>query len=264
MPRGCAGRAGAAISATGRAPAAGASEALRVGAGEGGRLGLAETQQQFKVELRRRVAGRKLDRGGEVRDRGVDLRGATCAARRIDGEDALQRARLRGDGGVAGRRRPGQRVHRVGPGRLDLLLVGERLRKGDCPVVELKAAARGEVTSRAKDRPGEAAEARRRRPLRARGIELPNQPVLDPERLAELEKQMALVEQRITTSVDTTTVIEAKRSALAAHASQLDQSWWSRIPPELFSDVFGHETFIRAHDTTGTPVPEDDLFSGLR
>ncbi|MFI5041135.1 MAG: PIG-L family deacetylase [Acidimicrobiales bacterium] len=100
--------------------------------------------------------------------------------------------------------------------------------------------------------------------MRAQGIEFPSPPAPDPERLAQMEKQMALVEQRITTSVDTTSVIEAKRAALRAHASQLDESWLSRIPPELFTEVFGHETFIRASDTTGAPLPEDDLFAGLR
>jgi hypothetical protein len=28
--------------------------------------------------------------------------------------------------------------------------------------------------------------------------------------------------------------------------------------------MFGEETFIRAVDKTGTPIPEDDLFAGLR
>ena len=49
-----------------------------------------------------------------------------------------------------------------------------------------------------------------------------------------------------------------------AHASQLDESWWSRIPPDVWSEVFGEESFIRVRDTTRAPVPEDDLFAGLR
>ena len=55
-----------------------------------------------------------------------------------------------------------------------------------------------------------------------------------------------------------------KRDALAAHASQLDQSWWVRLPEDAFVEVFGQENFIRAEDRTGAPVPEDDLFAGLR
>jgi hypothetical protein len=36
------------------------------------------------------------------------------------------------------------------------------------------------------------------------------------------------------------------------------------VPPELFADVFGHESFIRLRDVTGAPTPEDDLFTGVR
>ena len=54
------------------------------------------------------------------------------------------------------------------------------------------------------------------------------------------------------------------RIALAAHASQLDQSWFVRFPEESFAEVFGHESFIRILDSTGAAVPEDDLFVGLR
>jgi LmbE family N-acetylglucosaminyl deacetylase len=96
------------------------------------------------------------------------------------------------------------------------------------------------------------------------GYEPPEPPSIDPERLAELERQMAAVEQRITTTVDIGSVVQAKRTALAAHASQLDESWWSRIPEGVFGEVFGTERFIRARDTTGAPIPENDLFAGWR
>jgi LmbE family N-acetylglucosaminyl deacetylase len=105
---------------------------------------------------------------------------------------------------------------------------------------------------------------RLRETMRAHGFEPPARQVPDPERLAQIEQQMEEAERRITTSVDIGAVIEAKRAALRAHASQLDESWWSRIPPELFADIFGEETFIRASNTTGAPGPEDDLFAGLR
>jgi hypothetical protein len=49
-----------------------------------------------------------------------------------------------------------------------------------------------------------------------------------------------------------------------AHASQISESWFSKIPPEIGERVFGEESFIRAQDSTGAPVPEDDLFAGLR
>ena len=92
------------------------------------------------------------------------------------------------------------------------------------------------------------------------GVEFPPLPQPSPERL----EQMARLEEQITTTVDVRAVADRKREALAAHGSQLDESWWSKIPPDLWSDIFGEESFIRVHDTTGAAVPETDLFVGLR
>lgn len=71
-------------------------------------------------------------------------------------------------------------------------------------------------------------------------------------------------EERITTTIDIRPVLDRKRQALFAHASQINDSWFSKIPPEIAEAAFGYEYFIRAVDRTGTPVPEDDLFAGLR
>jgi LmbE family N-acetylglucosaminyl deacetylase len=71
-------------------------------------------------------------------------------------------------------------------------------------------------------------------------------------------------EERITTTVDIRGVLERKRQALFAHGSQINDSWFSKIPPQIAEAAFGYEYFIRAVDTTGAPVPEDDLFAGLR
>jgi LmbE family N-acetylglucosaminyl deacetylase len=80
----------------------------------------------------------------------------------------------------------------------------------------------------------------------------------------EVQRQMDEAEQRITTTIDISPVLERKRDALFAHASQIRESWFSKIPPEVAAQAFGRESFIRASDTTGAPVPEDDLFAGLR
>jgi LmbE family N-acetylglucosaminyl deacetylase len=82
----------------------------------------------------------------------------------------------------------------------------------------------------------------------------------DPEQL----RMMDAVEARITTSIDVAQVVDRKHRALATHASQIEESFWSRLPPEAFGTLFGEESFIRAHDTTGAPTPETDLFAGLR
>ena len=98
--------------------------------------------------------------------------------------------------------------------------------------------------------------------MQAAGIEAPTFParILTEDFLRAMEE----IARQITTTVDVSSVADRKRAALAAHASQLDESLWVRFPPETFAEVFGEETFIRSRDRTGTPVPEDDLFTGLR
>jgi LmbE family N-acetylglucosaminyl deacetylase len=93
-----------------------------------------------------------------------------------------------------------------------------------------------------------------------RGTRPPDPPRIDPER----RKRMEEADRRITTTVEVADVIGQKRAALAAHASQITESWFNRVPGEWFVEVFGHESFIRAADSTGTPTPEDDLFTGIR
>jgi len=51
---------------------------------------------------------------------------------------------------------------------------------------------------------------------------------------------------------------------LRAHASQLAESWFAKMPESLFDEVFGVESFIRERDRTSAPTPEGDLFAGLR
>jgi LmbE family N-acetylglucosaminyl deacetylase len=95
--------------------------------------------------------------------------------------------------------------------------------------------------------------------LREAGEEVPDRD-LTPEQLQQMEE----AEQRITTSVDIRPVINRKREALMSHASQIEESWFSKLPPEIGEEAFGHETFVRVTDTSGAPLPETDLFAGLR
>jgi LmbE family N-acetylglucosaminyl deacetylase len=95
--------------------------------------------------------------------------------------------------------------------------------------------------------------------LREQGIEVPEREVTP-----QMQQKMADDEARITTTVDILPLLGRKRDALLAHASQIQDSWFSQIPPEIAATVFGREHFIRAADATGAPVPEDDLFAGLR
>jgi LmbE family N-acetylglucosaminyl deacetylase len=102
--------------------------------------------------------------------------------------------------------------------------------------------------------------ARLREVLAELGQEMPVRPVPDEDRRRMMEE----AEQRITTAVDTSAVVERKRSALLAHASQLDESWFAKLPDDAFVELFAQEYFIRSYDRTGAAVPENDLFAGLR
>lgn len=92
------------------------------------------------------------------------------------------------------------------------------------------------------------------------GVQMPPPPQRSPEAIRRAEEQ----EARITTTVDVSAFVDRKLDALRAHASQLHNFSWNRLPEKALEGLFGEESFVRWHDTTGAPVPEDDLFAGLR
>ena len=99
--------------------------------------------------------------------------------------------------------------------------------------------------------------------LREAGEEVPSWDNDSPEARERAERALES-ETRITTTVDIRPVLERKRAALFAHGSQINDSWFSKIPAEIAEQAFGYEYFIRITDKTGTPLPEEDLFAGLR
>ncbi len=96
--------------------------------------------------------------------------------------------------------------------------------------------------------------------LREAGVDVPDERDFPDE----TRRQMEAAEARITTTVDIRPVLIRKQAALLSHGSQINDSWFSKIPPGVAEQVFGQESFIRAVDRTGALVPEDDLFAGLR
>jgi LmbE family N-acetylglucosaminyl deacetylase len=96
--------------------------------------------------------------------------------------------------------------------------------------------------------------------MRELGAEVPDFENVDPD---TIRRGMA-AEERITTTIDIRPVLGRKRDALFAHGSQISESWFSKLPEEIAEATFGRESFIRAADSTGAPLPEDDLFAGLR
>jgi LmbE family N-acetylglucosaminyl deacetylase len=71
-------------------------------------------------------------------------------------------------------------------------------------------------------------------------------------------------DEQVTTWIDVSKVADRKWESLRAHASQADNIFFLRMGREVFRQVMGSETFVRALDRSGAPVPEDDLFAGLR
>ena len=85
-----------------------------------------------------------------------------------------------------------------------------------------------------------------------------------PEPNPEIVQRMRELEERITTTIDVGRFVERKRAALRAHASQIEESFFAKLPPEAFNTIFAEEDYIRVHNTTDAAVPESDLFNGVR
>ena len=70
-------------------------------------------------------------------------------------------------------------------------------------------------------------------------------------------------DELVTTRVDVREFIDRKRQAFTAHVSQNDpNSWFTKIPPEVYEVAFGTEYYALARGKPGGPLPEDDLFAG--
>jgi LmbE family N-acetylglucosaminyl deacetylase len=69
---------------------------------------------------------------------------------------------------------------------------------------------------------------------------------------------IGLPDDELTTAVDVAALIERKRRAMAAHASQIDdESWFFRLPPDVFSMAFGTEWYRRTRPAFDGTLPED-------
>jgi mycothiol conjugate amidase Mca len=69
----------------------------------------------------------------------------------------------------------------------------------------------------------------------------------------------------ITTIVDVSAFARQKRAALDCHRTQISPDFFVyKIPDEWLGRAFAEEEFIRATTLVDAPLPEDDLFAGLR
>ncbi|HZT66903.1 MAG TPA: PIG-L family deacetylase [Acidimicrobiales bacterium] len=97
--------------------------------------------------------------------------------------------------------------------------------------------------------------------VRASGVDLEEMgfPAIDGE-----EPSFGTADERIAAVIDVSSVVDKKRAALAAHASQTDNSFFLRLPEEFFRMAFSFESFVLRHGPVPVGEVSDDLFAGLR
>ena len=94
--------------------------------------------------------------------------------------------------------------------------------------------------------------------MREAGEEFP-----EPEEGQE-QPQWGVDDDQVAVDVDVAEFAQAKRDALAAHTSQVENIFFLKLPMEVFTAAMGREAFVQARpERTGTDVA-DDLFHGLR
>jgi mycothiol S-conjugate amidase len=70
---------------------------------------------------------------------------------------------------------------------------------------------------------------------------------------------------RITTRVPCGDYFTVRDDALRAHATQVDpDGWWFKVPLDIQQKVWPTEDFELARSVVDSPLPEDDLFAGVR
>jgi N-acetyl-1-D-myo-inositol-2-amino-2-deoxy-alpha-D-glucopyranoside deacetylase len=72
-------------------------------------------------------------------------------------------------------------------------------------------------------------------------------------------------DELVTTNVDVSAYAEQKRLALNAHATQMGpEVFFAKLPPAVFNQMFGQESFQLVRSRVQAATPETDLFNGLR
>lgn len=78
------------------------------------------------------------------------------------------------------------------------------------------------------------------------------------------EIPMGTPDERVTTVVDVTDQIEAKRAALKAHHSQIaPDSFFLNVPDTMIEPFYGRESYVLHRSDVKVDLPETDLFAGL-
>jgi LmbE family N-acetylglucosaminyl deacetylase len=85
-----------------------------------------------------------------------------------------------------------------------------------------------------------------------------------PEDPDEEQVEMGTPDELIDVAVDVSGVTDAKYDALAAHHSQIGDSFWMKMSREDFKLAMGTEWFVRVTNPTNSSGVADDIFVGYR
>ena len=86
----------------------------------------------------------------------------------------------------------------------------------------------------------------------------------EPEESEEDQIEMGTLDELIDVAVDVSSANDAKYDALAAHHSQIADSFWMKMGREQFKEVMRTEWFVRVTNPTNVDGPADDIFVGYR
>jgi LmbE family N-acetylglucosaminyl deacetylase len=94
----------------------------------------------------------------------------------------------------------------------------------------------------------------------AKGIERPAETEMSEEDIIE----MGTPDDQIGAAIDVSSVTDAKYDALAAHHSQIAESFWMKMSREEFKKAMGTEWFVRVTNPKELSGTVTDIFAGYR
>jgi LmbE family N-acetylglucosaminyl deacetylase len=98
--------------------------------------------------------------------------------------------------------------------------------------------------------------------LREAGIEPPFSREQEQAAASGGDPPFGVADELVTTTIDVSAFATVKRAALESHRTQMGpEQFFMKLPPDLFIEAFGRETFQRVAGPGHTP--ETDLFAGL-
>jgi LmbE family N-acetylglucosaminyl deacetylase len=83
------------------------------------------------------------------------------------------------------------------------------------------------------------------------------------EEMDQIPPDFGTADDQITAVVDVAEYVDQKLRALAAHSSQTENFFLTRLPENILAMVLSHEYFV-LRSAPPRPIKEEDLFAGLR